>query len=172
MATDGAFKGQTYPEGPGKNTPLGPLAKNIWPHVLQLYAGSPKSADFEIYEKNAVFEDPIMRAQGVPQIKSAFYSLAKLFTVAKIVEYSVEESETSPGTGQIVVLNQQHYQIMGRDFDTDTKILLQVKDGKVTHHEDRWNGKELNFWTRPIRRTNMFVTHVLMGFGKDPKNAI
>lgn len=159
---------QSYPEGPGKDTPLGPLAKAILPHILNLYGGAAKPADFEIYAPDAVFEDPLMIAKGVPQIKSAFYSLGKLFSICKMVEYSVTEKETGPQSGEITIDNKQHYKALGRDFDVVSLILLEVKDGKVLKHEDRWNKKPNSKMTSIIRWGNMGLTHLFMGFGKDP----
>ncbi|RZC84134.1 hypothetical protein C5167_046920 [Papaver somniferum] len=52
------------------------LSDNIMPHILNLYS-SPKPRDFEIYTPDATFEDPLMCAQGVKEIKSAFYSIPK-----------------------------------------------------------------------------------------------
>jgi hypothetical protein len=42
-----------------------------------------------------------MQAHGVKQIKSAFYSLPKIFKEAQIVEYTITEEETAPGSGEV-----------------------------------------------------------------------
>ncbi|KAI3984949.1 hypothetical protein MKX01_004717 [Papaver californicum] len=154
------------------------LSDNILPHILNLYS-SPKPQDFEIYTPDATFEDPLMRAQGVKEIKSAFYSLPKIFSESRIVEYNIQEDEISPGTGKILVDNKQHYKFLGKDVTMLSLITLQVKEGKVVRHEDWWDKKPL--WNRetvkvPVlgrliemsRRGNMFATHLMMGFGKDP----
>jgi hypothetical protein len=160
---------QSYPEGPGKDTPLGPLASKVFASIINVYGGHPKPSDFDIYTPDAVFEDPLMIAKGVPQIKSAFYSLGKLFSVSQIVEWNVTEKENAPGNGQVSIDNKQHYKMLGKEFDMPSLIVLTVKDGKVQHHEDRWNGKPNSGWTSVLRKGNMGVTHLLMGFGKDPK---
>ncbi|XP_058726744.1 uncharacterized protein LOC131598130 [Vicia villosa] len=54
------------------------FAKGLIPHILYLYGSTTTARDFEIYDLNASFKDPLMRAHGVKQIKSAFYSLPKL----------------------------------------------------------------------------------------------
>ena len=48
-----------------------------------------------------------------------------------------------------------------------SRLGVQVKDGKVVKHEDRWNHKPLAESTKFLRRGNMMPTHMLMGFGKD-----
>eukprot|EP00250_Pteridium_aquilinum_P026551 c33183_g1_i1 orf=237-908(-) len=158
----------------------GPLSQNILPHILNLYNCTSSAPDYEVYAVNGTFEDPLMCAHGVKQIKSAFYSIPKVFSEGKMGEYTVHEHETSPGTGEISIDNVQHYKILGRQIDMVSLIKLQVKDGKVVKHEDLWDKKPL--WNRDtvkvplvgrlvekVRRGNMLLTHALMGFGKDPR---
>jgi hypothetical protein len=124
-----------------------------------------------------------MQAHGVKQIKSAFYSLPKIFKEAQIVEYTITEEETAPGSGEIRIDNVQRYKVAGKTINMVSLIKLQVQDGKVVRHEDLWDKNPLkNRETvkvplmgralEGIRRGNMMVTHLLMGFGKDhnPKN--
>jgi len=165
-----------------KSKELGRLATNIIPHILNLYNCTSTAADYEIYAPNATFEDPLMRAHGVAQIKSAFYSIPKVFKEGKMVEYTVEEEETTPNSGEIRLHNLQQYKILSRTIDMRSLIKLQVEEGKVVRHVDLWDKNPL--WDRqsvrlPLvgrlaetwRRGNMMVTHVLMGFGKDPRPA-
>lgn len=42
-----------------------------------MYGSCATARDFEIHAPNATFEDPLMRAHGVKQIKSSFYLAAK-----------------------------------------------------------------------------------------------
>lgn len=176
LGEDSTAKG---PERIDCNKELGALSCNIIPHILNIYGCSATARDFEIYAPNATFEDPLMCAHGVKQIKSSFYSLPKVFSEAKIVEYSVQENENSPGNGEILIDNKQHYKIMGKNIDLTTLIKLQVEQGKVIRHEDWWNKKPL--WNRHtvhvplvghivegMRRCSMLLTHPLMGCGKDP----
>ncbi|KAF9598238.1 hypothetical protein IFM89_026014 [Coptis chinensis] len=155
------------------------LSEEIIPHILKLYGGSATAQDFQIYAPNATFEDPLMCANGVKQIKSAFYSLGKVFSESKIGEYTVQENEVAPGKGQILIDNKQHYKIMGKNVDVISLITLHIEGGKVVRHEDWWDKKPL--WNRetvklPLfgrmveltRRGSMLATHAMMGFGKDP----
>ncbi|KAL5568639.1 hypothetical protein UlMin_025214 [Ulmus minor] len=155
------------------------LSDNIIPHILNLYGSTATARDFEIYAPNASFEDPLMCARGIKQIKSAFYSLSKVFSESKIVEYSVKENLTSPGNGEILIDNKQHYKFLGKNIDVISLIKLDVVEGKVFRHEDWWDKKPL--WNRdtiklPLvgrmieitRRGSMLATHAMMRFGKDP----
>ncbi|MQM22070.1 hypothetical protein Taro_055118 [Colocasia esculenta] len=157
-----------------------PISENIIPRLLNLYNCTATAKDFEIYAPNATFEDPLMRAHGVKQIKSAFYALPKLFSESKIVEYSIQENPTGPEDGEVVIDNKQHYKMMGRDIDLASLIKLQIKDGKVVRHEDWWDKKPLkNRETVKLplvgrlveitRRASMLATHAMMGCGKDPR---
>ncbi|CAM6127679.1 unnamed protein product [Calypogeia fissa] len=159
---------------------LGKLASSIMPHILNLYSLKATAVDYDIYAPNATFEDPLMKAKGVKQIKSAFYSMPKIFSEGEISEYDVKETETAPGSGEIIIDNMQHYKVWGKAIDMKSLIKLQMENGKVTRHEDLWDKNPL--WSRdtvkvPLvgrategwRRFNMLVTHAIMGFGKDPK---
>lgn len=165
-----------------KSKELGRLATNIIPHILNLYNCKATAADYEIYAPNATFEDPLMRANGVAQIKSAFYSIPKVFKEGKMLEYTVEEEEKTPNSGEIRLHNLQQYKILSKTIDMRSLIKLQIEEGKVVRHVDLWDENPL--WDRqsvrlPLvgrlaetwRRGNMLVTHVLMGFGKDPRHA-
>eukprot|EP00897_Mesotaenium_endlicherianum_P006698 jgi/Mesen1/6056/ME000309S05189 len=170
MATDGSSAAATKSAiGGASEPPLGPLASKILPHILNLYNLKASPADFEVYAPKATFEDPLMKASGVKEIKSAFYSLEKLFRESRVVDYSVEETETSPGSGEIRVDNTQHYNFFGRSFDMVSLIKLQVENGKVIEHVDMWKKNPISKATFPLRKANMALTHLLMGFGKDPK---
>ncbi|KAF5733674.1 Nuclear transport factor 2 family protein [Tripterygium wilfordii] len=154
-------------------------ANDIIPHILNLYGSCATSHDFEIYSPDASFEDPLMCAHGVKQIKSAFYSLSKVFSESRIVEYSVQEKVVSHEKREILIDNKQHYKFLGKEIDVVSLIKLSVQDGKVFRHEDWWDKKPL--WNRETvtlpmvgrameltRRGSMLVTHAMMRFGKDP----
>ncbi|CAN6703566.1 unnamed protein product [Malus baccata var. baccata] len=133
-------------------------------HILKLYGSCATASDFEIYSPNASFEDPLMCARGLKQIKSAFYSLPTVlfpcgiqcsfffsrvkffwvFSESRIVEYSVKENMVSPGNHEIWVDNKQHYKFMGKDIDMISLIKLSVLEGKVVRHEDWWDKKPLS----------------------------
>ncbi|TYH32746.1 hypothetical protein ES332_D13G010500v1 [Gossypium tomentosum] len=149
------------------------------PKLPFVYGSHATPRDFEIYAADASFEDPLMCAHGVKQIKSSFYSLSKVFSESRIVEYSIIEKEISAGKHEVLVDNKQQYKFLGRNIDMISLIRLDVKDGKVVRHEDWWDKKPLrNRETVKLpcvgrmieltRRGSMFVTHALMGFGKDP----
>ncbi|XVE68588.1 hypothetical protein DITRI_Ditri09bG0080400 [Diplodiscus trichospermus] len=155
------------------------LSDDIMPHLLNLYGSHATSLDFEIYHVDASFEDPLMCAHGVKQIKSAFYSLSKVFSESRIVDYSVTEKVISAGKQEILIDNKQQYKFLGRNIDMISLIRLYVEDGKVVRHEDWWDKKPLrNRETVKLpfvgqileltRRGSMLATHALMGFGKDP----
>nr|XP_043617166.1 uncharacterized protein LOC122589003 [Erigeron canadensis] len=155
------------------------VSDDILPHILNLYASRALPQDFEIYAPNASFEDPLMCARGVKQIKSAFYSLSKVFTESRIVEYSIKENMLPHGRREILIDNKQYYKFMGKNIDMISLIKLYVENGKVIRHEDCWDKKPL--WNKetskvPLvgqiiemsKRASMFATHAMMRFGKDP----
>ncbi|EEF45755.1 conserved hypothetical protein [Ricinus communis] len=157
------------------------VSDDIIPHILNLYASRATSRDFEIYATDASFEDPLMCAHGVKQIKSSFYSLSKVFSESRIEEYSVEEKATAQGKHEILIDNKQHYVFLGKSINMISLIKLYIEDGKVVRHEDWWDKKPIrNRETSAIalvgrlkeivRRGSMLVTHAMMGLGKDPTN--
>ncbi|KAK6775384.1 hypothetical protein RDI58_026385 [Solanum bulbocastanum] len=169
-----------YLKGAGDDyNPSNTASHYILPHLLNLYASRAKAQDFEIYAPNATFEDPLMRAEGVKQIKSSFYSLGKVFSESRIVEYNVTEKEISPGNKEILIDNKQYYKFLGKDIHMISLIKLYTEGGKVVRHEDCWDKKPLrNRETVKVplvgrmievsRRASMLLTHAVMGFGKDP----
>ncbi|KAG8645373.1 uncharacterized protein LOC110625148 isoform X3 [Manihot esculenta] len=121
-----------------------------------------------------------MCAHGVKQIKSAFYSLPKVFRKSSITEYSVKENVISSGKQEILVDNKQQYIFLGRSINIVSLIKLYVEDGKVLRHEDWWDKKPISnrhTSTCPLfgrfkelsRRGSMLATHAMMRFGKDPR---
>ncbi|KAK4785454.1 hypothetical protein SAY86_002143 [Trapa natans] len=165
------------------------FSETIMPHILNMYASHATPHDFEIYAQDATFEDPLMTAIGIKQIKSAFYSLPKVsnpflsslgciiylfsaislllmmqsfifsdvpchlnkslpceftcpdwilqvFKESRMVEYSVEEHEVSPGKHEITIDNKQYYKFLGKDVDMISLIKLYIENGKVIRHED------------------------------------
>jgi hypothetical protein len=165
------------------STELGRLTMNILPHIFNLYNCTPTALDYEVYAPNATFEDPLMQAHGVAQIKSAFYAMPKVFQQGVVLKYTVEEDERTPTSGEIRIPNLQQYKLLqlgpfGYFITVKSLIKLTIEGGKVTRHEDLWNESPL--WNRhtvkfplvgrmaeTIRKGNMLVTHALMGFGKD-----
>ncbi|KAL3838160.1 hypothetical protein ACJIZ3_022751 [Penstemon smallii] len=155
------------------------VSDNIIPHILNLYASCATPQDFDIYAPHATFEDPLMRAHGVKQIKSAFYSIGKVFSESKIVDYSIQENVLSQGKTEILIDNKQYYKFLGKDINMISLIKLYTEDGKIVRHEDWWDKKPI--WNRETvslpfvgriteatRRASMMATHALMSFGKDP----
>ncbi|KAG9146605.1 hypothetical protein Leryth_014614 [Lithospermum erythrorhizon] len=175
-----------------------PTVDDILPHILNLYGSRATPKDFEIYAMDATFEDPLTAAHGelklgvdlrlvlariseslwVKEIKSAFYSLGKVFSESRIVEYTIQENIISPGKKEIVIDNKQYYKLLGRDINMISLIKLYTEGGKIVRHEDWWNKQPL--WNRDtvqvpvvgrvteaLRRGLMLTTHAMMGFGKD-----
>ncbi|KAK7356542.1 hypothetical protein VNO80_15815 [Phaseolus coccineus] len=180
MATYSAGRERTFKESFDYAAAKQRYADGIIPHILHLYGSCATSRDFEIYASNASFEDPLMCARGVKQIKSAFYSLPKLFKESKIVEYSIKENMVSPGKGEILIDNKQYYKFLGRSINMVSLIKLYIEEGKVVRHEDWWDKKPIrNRVTAKVsflgriaevsRRGSMLATHLLMRFGKDPR---
>ncbi|KAF3566708.1 hypothetical protein DY000_02019787, partial [Brassica cretica] len=145
------------------------------------YGSCAKAKDFDMYAPNASFEDPLTHAQGVKQIKSAFYSLSKVFGESKIVEYHIQESVIAPGKKEILIDNKQHYKLLGKNIHMISLIKLYVEDDKIVRHEDWWDKKPLrnrDTVSFPLvgrvmemgRRGLMLATHAMMGFGKDPSS--
>ncbi|EFJ13326.1 hypothetical protein SELMODRAFT_122863, partial [Selaginella moellendorffii] len=150
----------------------------ILPHILNLYNCKATAVDFDVYTSNAMFEDLLMRANGVLQIKSAFYSIPKVFSEGRIPDnYSVVEE---PENGEIRIDNVQHCKFLGRKIDM--LIKLKVENGKVISHQDLWHKQPLKSrdtvklplvgrLAESVRRGNMIITHLLLGCGKDPATA-
>ncbi|XP_062232061.1 uncharacterized protein LOC133929351 [Phragmites australis] len=169
-------------QGEASQPPAAGVAERIMPHLLNMYGSRATARDFEIYAPNATYDDPLMRAHGVKQIKSAFYTLPKVFGESKIVEYTIQENPTGTGKTEVLIDNKQHYKVFGKPVDLASLIRLEVVDGKVVKHEDWWDKKPLKsketvgfpllgHMAQASRRGAMLLTHALMGFGKDSSSS-
>jgi hypothetical protein len=49
-----------------------------------------------------------------------------VFSEGKMVEFTVEEEETTSGSGEIRMHNLQHYKVLGKEIDMKSLIKLQV----------------------------------------------
>nr|GLL40158.1 uncharacterized protein LOC109176823 [Ipomoea trifida] len=146
-------------------------------------SSSARSLGGDVFERSGRENDDEEEDLRVSQIKSAFYSLGKIFSESRIVEYSLTENEISPGKKEILIDNKQYYKFMGRDINMVSLIKLYTDGGKVVRHEDCWDKKPLrnqNTVTLPLvgrmfelsRRASMLATHAMMGFGRDPPNPV
>ncbi|KAL5555261.1 hypothetical protein UlMin_037497, partial [Ulmus minor] len=113
-------------------------------------------------------------------VKDRFFGFSYLLTSLKM--YKLFEKLkgcqfflTSPGNGEILIDNKQHYKFLGKNIDVISLIKLDVVEGKKFHHEDWWDKKPL--WNRdtiklPLvgrmieitRRGSMLATHAMMRF--------
>ena len=94
------------------------------------------------YNENAVFEDPIIIAHGIRQIKSQFHSLNSIFSKINVIRETALE-ETSLNGKTIVVSNTQIYKIENQFFSKEISLdvitsLTFSDEGKIMYHRDVW----------------------------------
>ncbi|KAL0648703.1 hypothetical protein Bca4012_046994 [Brassica carinata] len=92
------------------------FADTIMPHILNLYGSCAKAKDFDMYAPNASFEDPLTHAQGVKQIKSAFYSLSKVYNKSHFDVYYYDD-------GSITIQRLNHTIILSLQVFGESKIV-------------------------------------------------
>ncbi|XP_052187435.1 uncharacterized protein LOC127798133 isoform X4 [Diospyros lotus] len=120
------------------------ISDRLITHLLNLYGSRAMASDFEIYAPDATFEDQLMCARGIKQIKSAFYSLSKVFSESAIVEYSIKENAISPSkqeVGQEASMEQ-----------TDSSVpIIWSSNGSDSQGNNAGNSCNDGIWKRSIK---------------------
>ncbi|KAK4756817.1 hypothetical protein SAY87_006944 [Trapa incisa] len=147
------------------------LSETIMPHILNLI--------LHMIDKRFIFTDLLFHFISLyPYHVNLHAWILQAFKESKIVEYSIEEPEVSPGKHEITIDNKQHYKFLGKDVDMISLIKLYIENGKVIRHEDWWDKKpprsreteKIPMFGRvmeAMRRGTMLATHAMMGFGND-----
>eukprot|EP00741_Cyanophora_paradoxa_P020770 tig00021312_g20049.t1 len=94
----------------------------------------------KLFDEKAVFEDGIMRAEGLERIQKQFYILACGTSNIRVEIRSVAGSLSGvPGQGRLIVDNVQYYTLRGLPLTAPVRVVSIIDfnaEGKVSKLED------------------------------------
>ncbi|KAI9654447.1 MAG: hypothetical protein M1831_005413 [Alyxoria varia] len=106
--------------------------------VLDLFAGRPSKAKLQLWDDNALFEDPLAYAQGRKEYEAQWYGLQSAFSEVERKSHEVTSS------GNPIAMNlKNRYVVKGMNTEKiiDSVILISVNDaGKIEKVQDKWSG--------------------------------
>ncbi|CAG8493573.1 4981_t:CDS:2 [Ambispora gerdemannii] len=129
-----------------------PLAENVRPlsptrgllisHIIELYSCKPTREKFRFYNEDALFEDPVMIAPGLENIKAQFYAMPKIFSKSTPDSYKVLKNDEHIIE---IDLNQRYFvALFNKEIVHHSFIRLELDTNeKIVKHTDLWNGKPL-----------------------------
>ncbi|MBW0553395.1 hypothetical protein O181_093110 [Austropuccinia psidii MF-1] len=123
-----------------------PDEKTIIRCLKELYTCKPSENSYEMYSEDATFHDPIAIATPLPQIKSQFNGMPKIFSSSTIDKFEILESPatlpTPPGPDQFTIINQDvtYYRGESKLITLNSLLTLQRdQNGKVVRHTEEWS---------------------------------
>lgn len=108
-------------------------------HILNLYSCKPSKECFKYYDNDVVFEDSLIYATGLDNLKPSFYIMPKLFVKSTTINYKVLEN--TPNVLRIDLNQKYTLPYVGRAFVQHCVIVLELNaENKITKHSDFWSG--------------------------------
>ncbi|KAH8119776.1 hypothetical protein DFH11DRAFT_1685279 [Phellopilus nigrolimitatus] len=112
--------------------------------IKELYSCKPQESTYEVYAKDAVFQDPVGIAEGVDSIAAQFNALAKMFPRADFPKFRVLEN---PGglPPHTILIDQDVAYYRDPSSGSPTKTLNSLltihtdADYKITRHVEEWD---------------------------------
>ena len=105
--------------------------------VLDLFAGRPSLAKLQLWRDDAVFEDPLAKAQGRTEFEAQWYGLQTAFSEIERLSHQV----TSAGEPlEMDLKNRYVVKGVGSEKVVDSKILIYTEEGRIRMVQDKWDG--------------------------------
>ncbi|KAI9892518.1 MAG: hypothetical protein M1814_001475 [Vezdaea aestivalis] len=108
--------------------------------VLDLFAGKATLEKLRLWKDDAIFEDPITVAKGRAEFEPQWYGLKTAFSSIQPLKQLVTSS------GNPITLDMKTtYKVkgIGTEHTIESTVLIHVDEaeGKITHVQDKWDGK-------------------------------
>ncbi|KAI9654250.1 MAG: hypothetical protein M1821_006778 [Bathelium mastoideum] len=145
---------------------LSPQQKTIVGSVLDLFAGRPSLEKLQLWNDDAVFEDPITVAKGRKQYEPQWYGLQTAFSEIERLSHQVTSS------GNPISLDlKTRYVVKGIGKEQTISSVINIftgADGKIDKVEDKWDGQLPDSGFRnALRKINAVSVPKMVGV---PKN--
>ncbi|KAF8448041.1 hypothetical protein L210DRAFT_3527731 [Boletus edulis BED1] len=119
--------------------------EKIMDELTELYSCRPTKAIFQrAWHPDAVFEDPLVKAQGWTQYEAQWFAMPWLFSRSRPISRRVILSTETPN--RLVYRQVQEYTLrfLGRTQRIESVIDLELDESdRITRMADKWNGEEL-----------------------------
>lgn len=139
--------------------------------ILDLFAGRPTLKKLQLWEDDAVFQDPITNAEGRKQYEPQWYGLRAAFSEIERLHHEV----TSAGN-PITMDLKTRYKIKGIGKETTivSKVEIHTNDkGRISMVVDRWNDKLPDGpFTKAFRNLNAAVVPAFVSVPKSDEEDV
>ncbi|KAK6072649.1 hypothetical protein SCUP515_07229 [Seiridium cupressi] len=130
-----------YEPRPDQSIKISPEHQQIMQRIIKLYSGSASEEDMQVYDKDAVYNDPFSYCDTSYKIAGQWYGLPMVFSSLRTLKTEVVKDTPS----EIVWKMQHEYtpKVLGTPKAVNSLISLGLDDrGKVKYHKDMWNEKD------------------------------
>ncbi|KAF2433372.1 hypothetical protein EJ08DRAFT_647417 [Tothia fuscella] len=141
--------------------------KTIVGSVLDLFAGRPSLEKLQLWEDEAVFEDPITVARGRKQFEPQWYGLQTAFSEIERLHHEVTSS------GNPITMNlKTRYVVKGigkeQTIESVINIFTNADGSRISKVQDKWDGELPDSgFKNALRKLNAVTVPNLVGV---PKN--
>ncbi|CAG8676108.1 3171_t:CDS:2 [Funneliformis caledonium] len=117
--------------------------EEIFNHIVDLYCCKPTKECFKHYDDDAIFEDPLIYAAGLQNLKAQFYGLPKVFV--KSTTQSCKILENTPNYLRFELEQKYVLPFVGRAMKINSQIKLEFspENKKIIRHTDLWYGNPI-----------------------------
>ncbi|KII88735.1 hypothetical protein PLICRDRAFT_41954 [Plicaturopsis crispa FD-325 SS-3] len=149
--------------------------ERVMDDLKELYCCRPTRAILErSWNKDAVFEDPLVKCKGFREYSSQWFALPKAFAKSETLARRVLSSTASPN--RLVFSQTQEYtlRLFGSRKIVESIILVDLDDDeKIIKLVEKWGGNELptGFGTHFLRRANAKVVPLIVWVPKHDRRS-
>jgi hypothetical protein len=132
-------KNTSINSAPGTN--LSQHQKLLVGSVLDLFEGKPTLKHLSLWNRNAVFADPLTDAVGYDRFAAQWYGLPAVFGKIQLVSHKVVDGGNPM---EVELQNRYTAKLVGKTQEIKSRVKIWVGgDGMIERVEDKWDGKEL-----------------------------
>ncbi|ETS85033.1 hypothetical protein PFICI_03058 [Pestalotiopsis fici W106-1] len=130
-----------YEPHPERSIKISTEHEQIMQKIINLYSGSASEDDMQVYDKDAVYDDPFSYCDNRYKIAGQWYGLPMVFSGLRTLK-----TEVVKDTPTEIIWKMQHEYTpkgIGKSKAVNSLISLGLDDqGKVRYHKDMWNEKD------------------------------
>ncbi|GBB95074.1 hypothetical protein RclHR1_02470018 [Rhizophagus clarus] len=129
-------------ENLGENViPLSDERVELVNHILDLYGCHPSKECFKHYDDDVIYEDQLMYATGLQNLKAQFYGTPQLLVKSTTIKYKILEN--IPNVLRISLTQKYFLPFIDRVFVLESEIRLEFNENKkICKHTDLWYGMQ------------------------------
>lgn len=126
----------------GRSLPISSSHQAIVNAITQLYSGSASEADMQVYDDEAIYDDPWSYCDTRYKIAGQWYGIPMIMPSSKTIATEVVKDDDR----EIIFKLQQEYKpkgLPGSGKKVNSLVSLALDEqGKVKYHKDMWNEKD------------------------------